>query len=1757
MPPFDPPFDPIASWRSAQPSVVKDPPQEPISSIEDLRGTVFDTDQDPIQRWRREAIPKGDIGPIGRGIQSGMDFALKPIRAVAEPLEENARYLTGSIPPEESTVSRASPLSLLKAYGAGINKTLAGMASPAGAASFLPVVGPAGRALLASQQIPEGVSETAAGIRARSPRQIAGGVANTALGAALVGGDIYGGARDILNESRVRTVQGVPVDEGGQLALPPGEPRGLPPGEPRALPARPRLALPPGPDDTGGGGGPLDALEAEFSEAPGPRQLPPGRPTRFAGGAGGVVDVPRDYPNDPIAAWREANAPRGPRALLPERAGDIAAGVPSRPPMPLDQYLESANLRPGDPLAELEAQLYPQQMPGPRPTQLGLSDLTRPPDEPPEVPGAVQPVPPDVPPGPLAPAGAAAPATFSGERGAARGAAANIGAVKNRALMPEEEAGIQQLERLLTSLYGEDAPTRGNGLYVDPATGGVRPVPGPEAPLPPAAPGAAPAGEVPPGRNPELPAPAPSGMVDVGGGPRRTPGRRTPQSTESNALDELIADARQQGYQGDEAPLRNELTELLKMDDEINGEYMAGGRNPENLLRRIQQLGGLAEGPRASGPNLLGTSLEGDPYAGELRWLKEFGKTGPFGEMNYIQKVFRKPGEMKAGSRATGKTISQMAEALSQEPGFEHIQSADDLINELQRAATADFPGRDPFGRLERMGVKYGEPWWKKVGQEQPGAAEFNPQEFEDMLSTGEAQPRLPEAGQVRNVENKTPEFEAPFSLSAEADRTPRELEQALFGRDVGELPRERPGEPGPAEGGPGRGPDETPAPGTVRLYRVEPASGAPATEDLARGRWFSDDRHMAQMKYDRTAGPGVVKYIDVPEAELEQYRTAARQAGASQKADGMTRFLLPSGEANRAGTFSELPASETPSALGGVPSNVRDYLVKQLGYTPEEVAAMEPRQARRIGREQTAHPEREARRAGPPPSAVTPLPEGPGLPGERAAESFDQTRQARGLQRREALQRTAVPPSEPQAVEGAPPPKTPAERYGAGEKLTAKERAALELPEEAAPPSARPSLREQGTSPRQIQKRVQRMDSWMSDPTPENFKRWVDEVTGQAERINERQLKGGTGEEGKMPPKSDSGEYLAGSPFPGFQLLADPRLLKRAAQFLVSNEPIDRLLRGAIAGGVGAMTDEDHRLRGAVYGAIAGMMGPEIARAWASDFVALAKGKVPTIPGRGLPRVYEPRAKGDIGIIENIFGSKAHTIPEQFQTVRPAIDALQAIRETGKLDSRLPLLTNERLGDAGASAYKGGKLQVRQGEFLKPEIKYLRDQALEQRGKGRNRLGSYLEAYADELAGAMTRSEKFMRDSGVPAKLVNRLSTEGANQIYRQGLALNVGSAAVNRVSQPLLTAPYVGLRNLWKNYTPLSDAEKGLSDITRPVDQMEMARTGWKFLQKFDDIASSLMRFTDNHNRQGAYASAHLAAEQAGATPQQAYQFARDVSEKTQGLYGLLSGNPRWRGPLIKTLKPFTKYPILFAEWLNDAATSVDPRVRWRTAAMGAGVWAFSQATGVDLWDLISGGARYGGSGLLRGAMDVYAHATNQAKDHQLLAMPGKGFTDSDIGNIAYPVGVRKLVDTAQRFKTFGTEPHKTRTPGGALETVTPTEDLLNMFGVRTTRQTSRQQMLDDAHAHELAAAETDSQENAQARRDLLHALDMNDAAGAQDAVSRMSPNTAKAVFKSQNRDRYERLLHATPVKRRPELRDAYGELEQELRGPQQPRP
>lgn len=274
-------------------------------------------------------------------------------------------------------------------------------------------------------------------------------------------------------------------------------------------------------------------------------------------------------------------------------------------------------------------------------------------------------------------------------------------------------------------------------------------------------------------RESERPAPESSGLQPSGRDQGRAPLNRPVRGSESepvadtDVLNDLIGRAVAGGYRGNTGDLRAELTDRLQLIRSLDAEFEDSGRNPETLLRAIAKGGGISESAETG-------------QKGEIARLKEFRDqqasqritTSKTGE----RKASGRPGALitmdsirgvRGVFRKSGMTLDGTLEYLRQDPRFSHIETIEDLTSEIERAATAK-PDMEAAKAL-RKGL--GEKWWENVTPR-----------TEDVLDTGEIQPRLPEAGTVRDQNIATPEFEVPFSLEAEIDRTARERPEDLFG---------------------------------------------------------------------------------------------------------------------------------------------------------------------------------------------------------------------------------------------------------------------------------------------------------------------------------------------------------------------------------------------------------------------------------------------------------------------------------------------------------------------------------------------------------------------------------------------------------------------------------------------------------------------------------------------------------------------------------------------------------------------------------------------------------------------------------------------------------------------------------------------------------------------------------------------------------------------------------------------------------------
>lgn len=331
------------------------------------------------------------------------------------------------------------------------------------------------------------------------------------------------------------------------------------------------------------------------------------------------------------------------------------------------------------------------------------------------------------------------------------------------------------------------------------------------------APAATPPGQIEPRGTPERPAPASGGLQPEGQRPvgPRTRGPSAAQRTaaaEHTAIEDLVAHAQQGGHTGDAEQLRAVLRDRLQVIKDWDAEFSDSGHNPQELLRAIADRGGLSISKE--------TALQG-----ELRWLKEFQDTRP-SEAKHPGNLRPEPfisGQVR-GVRGVfhdtrGQSVDDMLTSLRQEPRFEHLETQSDLLEQIRVAATHE-PEQHAVARL-RQGL--GDRWWESIGdtadavEPDSGDASFNPAELEaDVLDTGEVQPRLPEAGAVRERDVATPEFDAPFSLTAAVDTTPKERPGSLF-----DAPAAKPSPPGtPKKTG---GTSSMPAGATSRMGQKMP----------------------------------------------------------------------------------------------------------------------------------------------------------------------------------------------------------------------------------------------------------------------------------------------------------------------------------------------------------------------------------------------------------------------------------------------------------------------------------------------------------------------------------------------------------------------------------------------------------------------------------------------------------------------------------------------------------------------------------------------------------------------------------------------------------------------------------------------------------------------------------------------------------------------------------------------------------------------
>ena len=267
----------------------------------------------------------------------------------------------------------------------------------------------------------------------------------------------------------------------------------------------------------------------------------------------------------------------------------------------------------------------------------------------------------------------------------------------------------------------------------------------------------------------------------------RAQARQAAAAYEGTELDSLVHLAVSQGYEGKPDDLRAELADRLQAIKDVHADVADSGRNGLTLLRAVAQYGGLSETHETA-------------QKGEIAWLKDHQDLKASTSRTNLKAPPVRAGAVRGVkgvfNDARGKTLDGMLEALREDGRFSHLESINDLVGAIREAAMGHQDSVDALGDLKSYLQSQG---WEGIGtatryEGEEGDASFDPialeaeaqterssaAPHEDVLDTGETQPRLPGAEQVRETEHKTPELEAPFSLTPEG-RTARDA----FERDL------------------------------------------------------------------------------------------------------------------------------------------------------------------------------------------------------------------------------------------------------------------------------------------------------------------------------------------------------------------------------------------------------------------------------------------------------------------------------------------------------------------------------------------------------------------------------------------------------------------------------------------------------------------------------------------------------------------------------------------------------------------------------------------------------------------------------------------------------------------------------------------------------------------------------------------------------------------------------------------------------------
>ncbi len=712
----------------------------------------------------------------------------------------------------------------------------------------------------------------------------------------------------------------------------------------------------------------------------------------------------------------------------------------------------------------------------------------------------------------------------------------------------------------------------------------------------------------------------------------------------------------------------------------------------------------------------------------------------------------------------------------------------------------------------------------------------------------------------------------------------------------------------------------------------------------------------------------------------------------------------------------------------------------------------------------------------------------------------------------------------------------------------------------------------------------AQERAQWIEDGSPDALQKYAENLAQLQDREYAIQVRNHyTEAKAEPPPRDAGGEFSAGFMGSGvFEHLRDLYKRDRKA-FWELMRMTGRITASGTSGLAGMEIDEDNPIGGFIKGALLGFAATSPALYRKGTYQLLGKYAKATLPRSvtGMPKEtiggrpalrLMPDAKKDISWWTLWRpGTLEHQVPELHRAVWEYINEYNNLVAHGTLrtaSEKVKHLTHARYYKYAAEA-----AEELAEDWAKAGLKKKAVLAQELAATLRNKptLGQQ-------------SVKKFFKKLGKDVDF-NIVEKTFGKWVYRTSIGWALDSGTAN-ATQPILGLRHYELTDLIHGYrharTPQGIADSAHLRITRPIDvdveDVATTITGRKPQTRLGRIANDpgiVMAVGDNYNRRVTYLAArNYAQRKLGLRGSFADDWAQEVVRTSQGDVGPTGFNPMWRGPVLGTLRPFQKFPALFAENLFDMLFQPN-KVTATKAILGViGMdYLLRNVAGVDLADAFLMGGRVMGidprhpieslGNLItlqttpagRAGADVVRHATGTAT-HPLAVETGSledFLLNSDLAYLALTRYPQKALGTGYRFAKYGLGPHMKRTPSGAPDPVYALEDLLNLFGIKTTRQTRQTRELSELSStvHEEQVAK--KYRRNEVERLYWQARDRGDMAEAERQLARLDTiDSAIALVKQGKLGRFERLLQQASPQLRGALEKAYGAQLRQLRVP-----